>query len=85
MVKMDDDIAAWFEDVIDRFNRDNTRLSDWELGFFKDQIERWGKYGQDIRLSDRQWEFIDRIAQKLGAPKRGQPEPDQELSDEIPF
>jgi len=88
------DIAAWFERLVDKFNHDNTKVSDWELGIFKDQIQRWDEYGTDIRWSAKQFMILDRIASKFKMPAHDADQgalplddrgPPQDLSDEIPF
>ena len=79
------DEGAWFEKVLEKWHHDNTKCSDWELGFFKDQIARWEQYGENIRWSDKQYECLDRIAKKLGAPARPPPEPEGPDDDEVPF
>lgn len=72
---LDPDQQSWIELLIETFNRDNTKVSDWELNFFTDQIERWETYGADMRISPKQWGILDKIADKLKVPPRGQAAP----------
>lgn len=39
-------------------------LSDWEKSFAKDLIERWKKWGAEIRLSEKQLAVIRKIVDK---------------------
>lgn len=41
------------------------RLSEWERNFMKDQLERWHEYGEDIRVSAKQFAVIERIYLKM--------------------
>lgn len=40
-------------------------LSEWEQGFIASTEERHTQYGDDIRVSDKQWAVIDRIYEKV--------------------
>ena len=40
-------------------------LNDWEQGFFRDQVERYEKYGANIHLSAKQWKCIEKIHQQV--------------------
>lgn len=40
-------------------------LTDWERGFIQDTVERYEKYGTNIRVSDKQWVILERIWGKL--------------------
>lgn len=64
------DEAVWFEGLIEKFNTDNRALSDWQVGFFKDQETRYEQYGDQIRFSDKQWVQIDKISEALGYTSR---------------
>ncbi len=39
-------------------------LSAWEQGFVQDMLDRRSKYGERLRLSDRQIEVLEQIAEK---------------------
>lgn len=43
----------------------STRLTDWEASFCDDMRERVLQYGDRTRVSDRQWEVLQRIAGKM--------------------
>lgn len=36
-------------------------LSEWEQGFFDDQIRRYDEYGAKINLSPKQWAVLNRM------------------------
>lgn len=40
-------------------------LTEWEQGFMVSTEERVLQYGQDIRMSPKQWGVIDRVYDKL--------------------
>lgn len=40
-------------------------LSDWEKNFLSDHIERYQKYGNDIRLSPKQWAVLEKMHEKV--------------------
>jgi len=42
-------------------------LTDWEIEFIDDNLDRFEDFGDRTRISERQWEIIDKIATKLGA------------------
>jgi len=42
------------------------KITKWETDFVDDQKERWEKYGADIRVSDKQWNVLNKIAKKVG-------------------
>jgi len=41
-------------------------LTDWEASFIDDVGDRLLDYGNKTRISERMWEIIDRIGEKLG-------------------
>lgn len=41
------------------------RLSDWEISFLENIEERVDTYKADTYLSDKQWEVLRRIAEKI--------------------
>jgi len=47
------------------FGDDCDELTDWERGFFEDQIKRYEEYGSRTRFSDKQMAIIDRVYAKL--------------------
>jgi hypothetical protein len=46
---------------------DCIRLSVWEIQFMDDLAENLNEYGSKLRLSDKQWEVIERITAKVYA------------------
>ncbi len=67
---MGDEAYAWLESLVADALGHGSKASDWEKGFLTDQQDRMEKYGQDIRLSPKQWAILDRIANKIGHPPR---------------
>lgn len=59
----------YMELIIASYKDDNSMLSAWEQGFIKDVAARFEKYGNDTHMSARQWEFIDKAAEKLGVSR----------------
>ena len=62
---LDVDTAAWVEGLLEAYIEAQSSVSDWERGFMSDQVERWEKFGSDIRFSPRQWDILRRVAAKL--------------------
>lgn len=48
-------------------------LTEWELNFIRDQLERFDQYGLDTRYSPKQWAIVTRIEESLqtGQSSRG--------------
>lgn len=40
-------------------------VTEWEFNFMIDQEERYQQYGDNMRISDKQWAIIDRIYDKV--------------------
>lgn len=40
-------------------------LTEWEQGFFDDQVARYDKYGATINLSPKQWVIMNRMYDKV--------------------
>lgn len=40
-------------------------LTQWERDFMDSQVERFEQYGSRTRVSDKQWDVLDRIYGKL--------------------
>jgi len=54
--------------VVDAFNENPQKLSQWEKGFMTDMAQRVEKYGADTFISAKQWGVIMKAAEKLGVP-----------------
>ena len=39
-------------------------LTEWEESFVNDMTERFEKYGLSLTVSERQWDVLERIAEK---------------------
>lgn len=59
--------------------------------FVEDQLERFARYGQDTRMSPKQWKWIEDIYKEFAAqPEAAEaedhdPRDDEDVDDEIPF
>ena len=42
----------------------SSELTEWEIGFVDDMTNQLEKYGLQMRVSDRQWDVLERIAGK---------------------
>jgi hypothetical protein len=40
-------------------------LTDWEIEFIDDNLDRYDDYGERTKFTERQWEIIHKIAGKL--------------------
>lgn len=40
-------------------------LSDWERGFFDDQVKRYDEFGARMYLSPKQWAVLNRMYDKV--------------------
>lgn len=40
-------------------------LTEWEQGFFDDQVKRYDEHGANIHLSPKQWAVINRMYDKV--------------------
>jgi len=40
-------------------------LTEWETGFFDDQVKRYEEYGANINLSPKQWAVLNRMYDKV--------------------
>lgn len=57
------------------------KLSDWERGFIKNQLDRHAQYGADTRVSPKQWAVINRVYEKLTGDQGELPPPDESQED----
>lgn len=46
-------------------NTDHSALTKWEADFMADQVERFKQWGSRMRISEKQWEVLDRVYDKL--------------------
>lgn len=40
-------------------------LTEWEAGFYDDQVKRYDEYGAKINLSPKQWAVLNRMYDKV--------------------
>lgn len=66
---MTEDETAFLESMFAAIDDHGHMISDWERNFMKDQKSRYEKYGDDTRMSPKQWTVIAKIADKLGVEK----------------
>lgn len=58
--------AELLRELTSLMSEENTdRLTEWEFNFATDQVERFEKYGEDTRLSEKQLYHTRRIVGKL--------------------
>lgn len=62
---INEDEYEWLEGLVTACASDLNRLSDWEKGFWDDQLDRLKTYENTINLSPKQWEILYRIAGKV--------------------
>jgi hypothetical protein len=62
---MDDTAMDQLELILNGAKEHEGELSDWERGFIQDTAERLEKYGDRVRVSDKQWAVLNRIWEKL--------------------
>jgi len=48
-------------------------LTEWEVNFIKDQLDRYGKYGTETHFSVKQWAIIEKVEEtfQTGQSVRG--------------
>ena len=63
---MTEDELGYFTEILDKIEEDEGPLNDWEKGFMADQRERWEEYGDQTRMSDKQWAIIHKVAKVYG-------------------
>lgn len=56
-----EDEKATFVGMIEKFHANWNALNDWEKGFVEDQEKRYEEYGDDTRLSPKQWDMMRKI------------------------
>lgn len=66
---MTEDEISFLESTIEARNDHGQMISEWERKFIDDQAQRYEKYGDDTRMSPKQWAVIAKIADKLGVEK----------------
>lgn len=55
------DEKATFVGMIKKFHDNWNTLNAWEKGFVEDQEKRFEEYGDDTRLSPKQWDMLRKI------------------------
>ena len=48
-------------------------LTEWEVNFVKDQLDRYEKYGDDTRFSVKQWAVMVKVEEAFQSGQRTQP------------
>lgn len=64
-MSLDPDEYEKLTDILNDAHAHEGQLSDWERGFIADFQTRVDQYGDNTRVSSRQWEILDRIRDKL--------------------
>jgi hypothetical protein len=60
-----DDELERIREIVSEAEHSNV-LTDWEAAFIDDVGDRLLDYGNKTRISDKMWEIINRIGEKLG-------------------
>ena len=55
------ELTEFFTDI----NEHSHKLTNWELGFTNDMKDRFQKYGGNTIISEKQWEIVRRIQNKI--------------------
>lgn len=53
----------YIEDVIAHFEDAPMKVSSWEQGFMEDQATRFKRYGVETKISVKQWNIINKVAE----------------------
>lgn len=65
---LSDRTVEWLEGFFTDYQSNRNRVSDWERGFMDDQVKRFEQYEAETRFSPKQWQVINRVAEKLDIP-----------------
>lgn len=66
---MEPDNLRWLEGLVSDALA-GKEISAWERSFLEDQRKRLEEFGENIRMSPKQWAILDRIAKKIGYSER---------------
>lgn len=64
-MSLTNDEVAKLEFILQASDDIRRDLSNWERTFLDDQQKRYDEHGANIRLSEKQWAALDRIAEKI--------------------
>ena len=56
----------WLFALLNAVGENSSKLNDWEKGFMTDQQSRYEEYGENMRVSPKQWAVMNKIAEKVG-------------------
>jgi hypothetical protein len=77
------------EEILQVLSAERASLNAASQNFVEDQVERVAKYGVEIRLSPKQWNWLRDLYEKHAVTKPVAPEPrdprDDDDNDEISF
>lgn len=57
--------SDYLQQLLDTIGASRARLSQSERGFFDDQVRRFDEYGANMRLTPKQWKWLEDIKDKL--------------------
>lgn len=60
-----EDQIKWLTDFFALCDTGHGKLSTWEQNFVRDQKERYEEHGNQMRLSPKQWNVLNKIDAKL--------------------
>lgn len=53
------------QDILSDAQDNMESLTEWEQQFVEDMIDKLEEYGEDLVVSDKQWEILNRIEMKV--------------------
>lgn len=59
--------------MLQAIGAERARLSQWERGFFDDQMKRVEEYGANTHFSPKQWAVVKRMHEKITGEKDEEP------------
>jgi hypothetical protein len=62
---LSDKECAWMERIEKETDKVWDDLTPWEQRFIEDMLEKFRRYGDQIRISPKQWEILTRISEKI--------------------
>jgi hypothetical protein len=73
-MSLTESLVTYLEEIKEAVESGEHPMTDWEMSFMTDQINRYKQYGADTRFSPKQWGVIDKIASKVLGIDKPSPE-----------
>lgn len=71
---MESDLYDWLTRLVEE-GANHPKANEWERGFLKDLAERMNQYQTSTRFSEKQWQVLDKFADKIDFEPRPVAEP----------